>query len=344
MHRWLNRLLLLFMASVLALLLAELLVRVRHDDWRLLDRLMPVLADEQSLHIPSPDPRRLITLKPHARFEGHAAYGPYTVSINGLGFRGPEPRIPKPSGTFRIVAIGGSNVYGAGINDDQTWPAQLEKALNQQQHGRFEVLNLGVAGYNPLQMIATAEEAIATLEPDLILYCFSNHGPRFALPGLTPLESAFTADPSLWREQLPPHYFDPKQVSGVALRWFLLQHSALFRFWVVQRLAQRPGPRVMTPEAYEPQYIEQTLSFLDEYRKRVPFFIFLCPGIEPSRFYPYHASLGLPYFLLSSTNLPEVYQRIHAPPYVYTWYAEQLVVQLKHWKLLPADALVASPG
>lgn len=338
MHRPYARLLLAVCSLLLALLSAELITRFSQADWRLLNRLMPVLADEQSLHMPSPDPRRLITLRPGAAFEGQAAYGPYSVHINALGFRGSAPQLPKPAGVFRIVAIGGSNVYGAGINDDQTWPAQLENVLNSQSLTRVEVLNLGVAGYNPLQMIAVAEDALQNLEPDLILYAFSNHGPRFALPGLTPLEQAFSADPSLWREHLPSHYFDARQVMGVPTRWWLLQHSALFRFMLLYRLISIGQQQGVDPAAYEPYYIEQTLTFLRTHRNSVKFFIFVCPGIEPRRFLPYHLPLRLPYFQLAANNLPEEYSRVHAPPYVYAWYAEQLAVQLKRWELLPAAA------
>ena len=51
-----------------------------------------------------------------------------TVNINNDGFRGPEIKSEKSTDDFRIIMIGGSTAFGAGLtNDDQTIPFELYK-------------------------------------------------------------------------------------------------------------------------------------------------------------------------------------------------------------------------
>src|SRR5687768_13738025 len=66
-------------------------------------------------------------LVPGIRFES----GPFRVSVNSLGFRGPEIGVPKPPGVFRIFAIGESSTFGwKGVRShEEAWPALLEAKL-----------------------------------------------------------------------------------------------------------------------------------------------------------------------------------------------------------------------
>ena len=53
------------------------------------------------------------------------------ATINGFGFRGPMPRLPKPDGWARVLAVGDSTTFGLGVDDEGAYPAQLERRLRE---------------------------------------------------------------------------------------------------------------------------------------------------------------------------------------------------------------------
>ncbi|MBI3159784.1 MAG: SGNH/GDSL hydrolase family protein [Chloroflexi bacterium] len=89
---------------------------------------------------------------------------------NALGFRGPEVEIPKPEGVFRIVVLGGSAVYGAGVADDaDSFPALLAAELARRGYPNVEVVNTGVLEYSSWEDLFNFEFRVLDLEPDLAL-------------------------------------------------------------------------------------------------------------------------------------------------------------------------------
>src|SRR5262249_22814795 len=64
--------------------------------------------------------------------------------INEYGLRGSAV---DPAGKEIILCVGDSVTYGYGVDDKNTYPAQLQDALDQKFPGRFLVLNGGVDGY-----------------------------------------------------------------------------------------------------------------------------------------------------------------------------------------------------
>lgn len=90
---------------------------------------------------------------------------------NSFGYRGEEFPLKKPEGTFRIVVLGGSTVYTIAVDDnDKTFPAQLEKILNEKfGYENVEVINAGVGGYNSWETLLNLEFKVLDIEPDLII-------------------------------------------------------------------------------------------------------------------------------------------------------------------------------
>jgi len=71
----------------------------------------------------------------------------------------------------RILAIGDSCTFGLGVNDNETWPAQLQKILNREKIDA-EVVNAGVPGYTAFQGKRFLESEGLQLEPDLVTVSF----------------------------------------------------------------------------------------------------------------------------------------------------------------------------
>ena len=95
------------------------------------------------------------------------------ISVNSLGFRGPDAVSPKPQGRFRVVVIGDSLTLGWSVADDETYSARLERLLRERFPNRdLDVLNLGVGGYNTRQEVTLLTRQASRLDPNLVLVGF----------------------------------------------------------------------------------------------------------------------------------------------------------------------------
>lgn len=89
--------------------------------------------------------------------------------INSLGFRGPEVPVQKPAGTWRVVVLGDSVVFGQGVEEAETLPAQLQRWLRARSPQPVEVINAGVRGYNLTHYRVLLEERVLGLSPDVLV-------------------------------------------------------------------------------------------------------------------------------------------------------------------------------
>jgi len=116
-------------------------------------------------------------LKPDAVVNAQESWMPYPAisryNHDGLNDR-TNYSLQKPAGTFRIVALGDSFTYGHYVNTAESWPEQLEALLNLQtqtcQFKNFEVLNLGVHGFDVPYIAKRYQEVGAKYHPDLIIW------------------------------------------------------------------------------------------------------------------------------------------------------------------------------
>jgi len=69
-----------------------------------------------------------------------------------------------PPGKIRLATYGDSFTFGAFVNVDETWQAQLEAA-----NPRIEALNFGVNGYGPDQAFLRYEETIGRLDANVVV-------------------------------------------------------------------------------------------------------------------------------------------------------------------------------
>jgi len=117
-----------------------------------------------------------------------------------MGFRGPEIVTPKPTGTYRVVCLGGSSTYGhAPTSDASTWPARLQAHLQAKRPGlSIEVINAGCRGYSTFESLVNYAFRVSDLEPDAVLVYHTVNDMRCALyPGVRPDNTHWRA---IWRE------------------------------------------------------------------------------------------------------------------------------------------------
>ncbi len=101
--------------------------------------------------------------------------------INRAGMRDREFAVTKPHGVFRIVVIGDSVTFGFACSRGHAYPKQLESLLNEAatpESPRFEVLNLGVTGYNARQIVETLRVRGLRYQPDLVIYGYVLNDPQ----------------------------------------------------------------------------------------------------------------------------------------------------------------------
>jgi lysophospholipase L1-like esterase len=95
--------------------------------------------------------------------------------INRIGFRDYEYKESKPVGTYRIIVLGDSTTAGNSVPDlAKTYTKRLEVLLNNDKKARmhYEVMNMGVGGYQTMQEVETLRTRGLIFHPDLVLVTF----------------------------------------------------------------------------------------------------------------------------------------------------------------------------
>jgi hypothetical protein len=143
---------------------------------------------------------------------GEVAYD-VVYSIDRHGLRA-EPPLAPGAGARCVLFFGGSFTYGEGVEDDETLPWRTGVRAG----GRLRVLNFGLHGYGPHQMLAALEEGVVEraldgCTPRVAVYqgvwfhafrsagreTWDPRGPRYALDpqGAVVRRGRFDDDPAL---------------------------------------------------------------------------------------------------------------------------------------------------
>lgn len=80
--------------------------------------------------------------------------------------------IEKPDNIFRIITIGDSFTFGYNLSTEDNWTEVLEKRLNEIPtcKNRYEVINLGVHGYDTAYQVERYRIRGQKYNPDLIIW------------------------------------------------------------------------------------------------------------------------------------------------------------------------------
>lgn len=173
---WMKRGCALFASAAAALVLLEFLTRL----FVFVPRGTPYVAENpDTIYFNKPDI--------HGRHHSPGEFD-YAFHTNSHGLRSPEidhARTPAR----RILCLGDSFTFGIGVADDQTWPAQLGKALNTPTGNRLEVLNAGVMGWGLAEYLVWLQLEGCRYHPDLIVVGVHASDWENALNGLLTLDS-----------------------------------------------------------------------------------------------------------------------------------------------------------
>jgi len=155
------------LAPLAGLLVAEVAVRV------LGIHALPLPKMRGSVVQACEDPMLLFENVPHGRqvlryrsYSGAART--IVMQTNGQRFRGPDVDLDKPPGILRVVCLGDSHTFGAGVSEGDTWPARLGELSGP----GVEVMNCGVNGYDTLQEVLWYERRVALFDPDVVILAF----------------------------------------------------------------------------------------------------------------------------------------------------------------------------
>lgn len=117
----------------------------------------------------------------------------YTTELgfNSRGVRGPECPYTKDSQTFRIVILGDSFAEGYSVSFENLFSELLRVKLNQNPGRRYEIVNLGIAGYSTDQEVLLFENEAQKYKPELTILLFYEN------------DVWFNTQPDYWRGRKP---------------------------------------------------------------------------------------------------------------------------------------------
>lgn len=267
-------------------------------------------------------------------------YRERTVSTNSLGFRDYERKAEKDTGVYRIFMLGGSNVYGAAVNNEDAYPQIMQRMLNEKYPKKFEVWNAGMLGYVTSQKVAFTKEIIAKYNPDLVIIQLDNWGRRGFFCGSDYIDF-FHQNKELYPENLPFLFSDNPWVTKI--HYFMVDKLRSYRFiiakinaFTVEREKQKGNVGnyqqnkkflsfhnygedlgVKKFEQLAREYPKANIVVLDNPTKNFP----------DQRFYNFSRQYENIKFIKMPNDRPdkEQYWVIHPPYYVYYWYADNLV-------------------
>src|SRR5207247_4681707 len=185
LRRFALRLTLALATTIVALLVVEGIVRLAHylrEDRRPLEvQLRSARAQAQSsMHDldlgdivqPSRHAGIVYELRPNIR----GRFMDQPLLINSRGLHDYEYTLRKEPGTFRIVGVGDSSLFGWGVPFEDSGLKVLERRLNEQSRGqKFEVITFAVPGYNTAIEAETFVQRCLEYAPDLVLLNFNTN-------------------------------------------------------------------------------------------------------------------------------------------------------------------------
>ncbi|GDX80523.1 hypothetical protein LBMAG42_23340 [Deltaproteobacteria bacterium] len=166
------------------------------------------------LNLYVPDEKLAVRLLPGGEERIQYSTNPVsTVHINAEGYRGAAWAPPSAD---EIVVVGDSQVFGLGVNDDETASAVLARTTGR------SVINAGVPTYGPVEYLAVIDELLASRHPATVVLVlnFSND--------LFEIDAPNTGRHAVWDGWAVRKETAPASVTNFPGRSWLYSRSHLF--------------------------------------------------------------------------------------------------------------------
>jgi len=220
--RWGKRLLSITTGVVVGLLLVEW--GFRHRDQGAFPHL----------NVYVPDAQLGVRLRPGARERVRVANNaPTEVRINADGLRGAPLPPPSPAGTRdEILVVGDSQVFGLGVDEDQTFSAELARLTKR------PVVNAGVPTYGPEEYNRLLAELLPKRKPGVVVWTVNLANDLFEAAHPNPERHA------VWDGWAVRKETAPSTVTDFPGRALLFRDSHLVfawrRYWSERRSRRQP--------------------------------------------------------------------------------------------------------
>ncbi len=114
-----------------------------------------------------------------------------SVTFDEHGFRRHTTKRVATEKEQLIVVMGGSSAFGFGLDDEDTWPMELERHLRSQFGDHFTVLNAANRGHNSMQQLIRLYQRVLPLKPSVVIYYgawndLNSGGEPLYMPWLSP--------------------------------------------------------------------------------------------------------------------------------------------------------------
>jgi len=178
--------------------------------------------------------------------------GGWNVKTNVLGFRDSEFTFEKKSDEIRIFIIGGSTVFGWGVNESETIPRLIQTKLKSGLRKKVRIINAGVPWYASWHEAALVFFKISEMNPDWIISVDAlNDTAQGISPNWEPISRGYLDPPTKVAFQRLHSGFDSRSFVSD-----LLSVSQTFTYFSA-KLKAREG---IAKGSYHPELWEQYIS------------------------------------------------------------------------------------
>jgi lysophospholipase L1-like esterase len=179
--------------------------------------------------------------------------------VNEYGLRGGPV---QSKGRHIVLCLGDSVTYGYGVDDQHTYPEELQKALDRKYPGRFLVLNGGVDGY-PVAFMRMRFRDLwdRGIHPDVVVvgYSFNEGG---ALP-------QYLAGDEQTKERFAARVQMKNRVRTIALYNLIVENWARASYNRMKKyMVPGTNNRTLSPEEVQTRYRKSLQESYDDFRSR----------------------------------------------------------------------------
>jgi len=91
-----------------------------------------------------------------------------------VGLRAASVFVRDRSGAWgsgvKILCVGDSHTYGVIVPESESYPAQLQRILDEREPGAYSVVNIGVPGRNTAQALRRLPVNLSRYQPDVVIF------------------------------------------------------------------------------------------------------------------------------------------------------------------------------